>query len=126
MWFVNPRKQFRNCSVDKPALLRQAKQARDTHQIAGVLDRKARRLPQHLLRPRSLLMLHQLSNPLFQAHRIGAIFEASHVIIKQLVGDDETRAKKKQSEQPDEQSKGFTEEVQRMIDAGELNLIEAD
>ena len=34
--------------------------------------------------------------------------------------------KKKQPEPPDEQSKRFVEDAQRMIDAGELNLIEAD
>jgi hypothetical protein len=34
--------------------------------------------------------------------------------------------KKKQIEPPDEQSKRFVEEAQRMIDAGELNPIEAD
>lgn len=34
--------------------------------------------------------------------------------------------KKKQIEPPDEQSKRFVAEAQRMIDAGELNPIEAD
>lgn len=34
--------------------------------------------------------------------------------------------KKKQSEPPDEQSKRFVEDAQRMIDAGELNPIEAE
>jgi hypothetical protein len=34
--------------------------------------------------------------------------------------------KKKQTEPPDEQSKRFAEDAQRMIDAGELNPIEAD
>ena len=34
--------------------------------------------------------------------------------------------KKQQNEPPDEQSKRFVEEAQRMIDAGELNPIEAD
>lgn len=34
--------------------------------------------------------------------------------------------KRKQTEPPDEQSKRFAEEVQRMIDAGELSPTEAD
>ena len=34
--------------------------------------------------------------------------------------------KKKQPEPPDEQSKRFLADAQRMIDAGELNPIEAD
>lgn len=34
--------------------------------------------------------------------------------------------KKKRIETPDEQSKRFEAEVQRLVDAGELNLIEAD
>lgn len=34
--------------------------------------------------------------------------------------------KKKQTEPPDEQSKRFVAEAQRMIDAGELNPTEAD
>lgn len=34
--------------------------------------------------------------------------------------------KKKQTEPPDEQSKRFVEDAQRMIDAGELNPTEAD
>ena len=34
--------------------------------------------------------------------------------------------KKKQSEPPDEQSKRFVEDAQRMIDAGELNPTEAE
>lgn len=34
--------------------------------------------------------------------------------------------KKQQTEPPDEQSKRFVEDAQRMIDAGELNPTEAD
>lgn len=34
--------------------------------------------------------------------------------------------KKKQTEPPDEQTKRFVAEAQRLIDAGELNPIEAD